>query len=141
MVDWRNLSLKSGSNQSLTQKWIGLYKVIKVVSQHAYKLEYPKGIRMHNVIYTSLLKPFKSRNNDEMQVDDEEQDLFFEVENIIDSKRFGQMIKYRVRWKGYDETDDTWEPFENIKQVTDLIRVFHHSKPTAPHHPAMHEDD
>ena len=62
---------------------------------------------MHNVINTSLLKPFRSQNNDEMQVDDEEEDLFFEVENIIDSKRFGRTIKYRVRWKGYNETDDT----------------------------------
>ena len=76
---------------------------------------------MHNVIHTSLLKPFKSQDNDEMQVDDKEEDLFFEVENIIDSKCFGRMIKYRVRWKGYDETDDTQEPFKNIKQVMDLI--------------------
>ena len=44
---------------------------------------------MHNVIHTSLLKLFKSQNDDEIQVDDEEEDLFFEVENIIDSKRFG----------------------------------------------------
>ena len=96
---------------------------------------------MHNVIHTSLLKPFKSRNDDEIQMDNEEEDLFFEVENIINSKCFGRTIKYRVCWKGYDETDDTWEPFENIKQVTDLIRVFYCSKPTAPHHPALHEDD
>ena len=96
---------------------------------------------MHNVIHPSLLKPFKNRHNDEMQVDDEEEDLFFEVENIINSKRFGRTIKYRVHWKGYDKTDDMWEPFENIKQVMDLIRVFHRSKPTAPHHPALYEDD
>ena len=96
---------------------------------------------MHNFIHTSLLKPFKSRNNDKMQVSDDEEDLFFKVENIIDSKRFHRMIKYRVRWKGYDESDDTWEPFENIKQVMALIRVFHHSKPTTPCHPAMHEND
>ena len=96
---------------------------------------------MHNVIYTSLLKPFKSRNNDEMQVYDKEEDLFFEVENIINSKCFGRTIKCRVRWKGYNETENTWEPCENIKQVRDLIRGFHRSKPTAPHHPAMHEDD
>ena len=141
LVDRRNLSLKSGNNRSLTQKWIGPYKVIEVVSRHAYKLEYAKGIRIHNFIHTSLLKPFKSRNNDEMQVSDDKEDLFFEVENIIDSKRFGRMIKYRVRWKGYDETDDMWEPFENIKQVMALIRVFHHSKPTTPYHPTMHEND
>ena len=56
-----------------------------------------------------------------MQMDDKEEDLFFEVENIIDSNRFGRTIKYRVHWKGYDKTDDMWEPFENIKQVMDLI--------------------
>ena len=92
---------------------------------------------MQNVIHTSLLKPFKSRDDDEMQIDDEEEDLFFEVENIIDSKHFGQIIKYRVNWKGYDKTDDTWEPFENIKEVMDLIRIFHYLKPNAPRHPAV----
>ena len=44
---------------------------------------------MHNIIHTTLLKPFKSRNDDEMQVVDKDEDLFFEVESIINSKRFG----------------------------------------------------
>ena len=64
---------------------------------------------MHNVVYTSLLKPFRSRaeDNRDENIDDEQKDLFFDVENIIDSKRFGNTTKYRVRWKGYNETDDT----------------------------------
>ena len=65
------------------------------------------------------------RDGDQMEVDDEEYDLFFEVESIIDSKRFARAIKYRVRWKGYDETDDTWEPIDNVKQVMEMIKAFH----------------
>ena len=139
LVDRRNLSIKTGNNRSLTNKWIGPYKIIKVVSRHAYKLEYPKGIRMHDVVHTSLLKPFRSRAENEMDedTDDEQKDLFFDVEKIVDSKRFGNTIKYRVRWKGYDETDDTWEPFENVENVIHLVKDFHQLKPRAPRDPAV----
>src|SRR5258705_8849118 len=137
LVDRRNLSIKAGNNRSLMHKWIGPSKIIKVVSRHAYKLEYPKGIRMHNVVHTSPLKPFKSWDNDEMEIDDEEKDLFFDVDKIVDSKRFGKVIKYRVRWKGYDETDDTWEPLENVSKVIDLVKDFHHLKPKAPRDPTL----
>lgn len=80
---------------------------------------------MHNIVYTSLLKPFKNRPDNEVnEMDDEEEDLFYNVENIMNSKRFGRVIKYRVCWKGYDKTDDTWSPFENVKQVINLIKSF-----------------
>src|SRR5258706_12841394 len=101
LVDRRNLTVKAGNNRSLTQKWIGPYKVIKVVGRHAYKLELPKGIRLHHVIHTTMLKPFKTREgDDQMEVDDEQDELFYEVEGILDSRRFGRTVKYRVRWKG-----------------------------------------
>ena len=41
-VDRRNLTIKAGNSRSLAQKLIGPYKIIKVISRHAYKLEYPK---------------------------------------------------------------------------------------------------
>lgn len=31
---------------------------------------------------------------------------------------------YKVRWKGYDSGDDTWEPKENLDSCQDLIEEF-----------------
>ena len=72
-----------------------------------------------------------------MDVDDEEDNLFFEVENIISSRRFGKEIKYRVRWKGYNEADNTWKPFENLKKVIPMVKDFHHINPGALRDPTI----
>ena len=108
LVDRRNLSVKAGNNRSLTQKWIGPYQVIQTAGPHAYKLQLPRGIRIHHVLHTTMVKPFhgNQRDNDD---DDEQDELFYTVESIVSSKRFGKKVKYRVRWEGYTEQDDTWE--------------------------------
>ena len=80
------------------QKWIGLYQIVKLISRHAYKLDLTKGIRIYNIIHTTMLKPFIQRQDDEIHLDDNEQnDLFFDVEQMIDSKCFGKTVKYRGR--------------------------------------------
>lgn len=38
----------------------------------------------------------------------------YEVEDLIDKKIEGGKVFYRVRWEGYTEADDTWEPKANI---------------------------
>ena len=138
LVDRRNLTVKAGNNRSLTQKWIGPYKVIKAAGRHAYKLELPQGIRIHPVIHTTMLNPFKTREGeDPMEVDDEEDQLFYEVEGIIDSRRFGRTVKYRVRWKGYGEADDTWQPIDTLQGQMGMIREFHQRKLRAPRDPSV----
>ncbi|KAK3014031.1 hypothetical protein RJ639_008664 [Escallonia herrerae] len=39
-----------------------------------------------------------------------------------DSGKHG--LKFKVRWKGYDPTDDTWEPIENLSNCQEHIRNF-----------------
>ena len=138
LVDRQNLTIKPGNNRSLTQKWIGPYQIVKLIGRHAYKLDLPKGIRIHNVIHTTMLKPFIQCQDDEMHLDDDEQNnLFFDVEQILDSKRVGKTVKYRVRWKVYDQTDDTWEPISSLQNVLHMVRAFHTMKPRAPRNPSV----
>ena len=85
-----------------------------------------------------MLKPFIQHQDDEMHLDNDEQnDLFFDIEQILDSKRFGKTVKYCIRWKDYDETDDTWEPISSLQNVLDMVCAFHTAKPRAPRDPSV----
>jgi len=42
----------------------------------------------------------------------------------------GKKLQYLVRWKGYDDSQNTWEPVENI-HTPELIKSFHATSPTA----------
>ena len=38
----------------------------------------------------------------------------YAAETILDKKRMKGRVKYLVKWKNYDETNNTWEPLEHI---------------------------
>lgn len=59
----------------------------------------------------------------------EEEDDVYEVESVVDHKKYKTGIKYRVRWKDYGEDDDTWEWAANLEEnCTELIQKYWVSK-------------
>ena len=47
-----------------------------------------------------MMKPFHGNQRDDN--DDEQDELFYTVESIIASRRFGRKVNHRVRWEGYE---------------------------------------
>ena len=47
----------------------------------------------------------------------------FEVEKIIDKRVQKGQEQFRVRWKGFEEKDDTWEPRKNLN-CPEKVQVF-----------------
>jgi hypothetical protein len=43
----------------------------------------------------------------------------------------GRGIQYLVHWKGYDHTEDTWEPRRNITNGEKVLQEFYHRNPEA----------
>ena len=66
-------------------------------------------------------------------VDGEEE---YEVEAVLDSRwhkvgRGLQDLQYLVKWKGYNDSHNSWEPLVNLKEAKRSITAFHKKHPDA----------
>jgi len=104
-------------------KWIGPYKVIETIGTHAYRLEVPEGTRWHNVVHTTLLKLFRTRD-DAQEMDKDVDNEIYKIETILNSRKYAGVVKYRIRWKGYDELGDTSEEFERLDNCPEKLKEY-----------------
>ena len=53
----------------------------------------------------------------------------FVPSKIVDKKKIKGRVHYRIRWKGYQAKDDTWEPHSKFnKDRPDLVKTYNKSK-------------
>ena len=55
-----------------------------------------------------------------------------EVKDILDSRYFYRKLQYLVDWVGYDHSDISWEPVENLSNASLAIKEFHEKFPDKP---------
>ena len=85
-----------------------------------FRLELPSHWKIHDDFHTKLLHPYKKTEEygetfmepPPDLVDDEPE---WEVEQILDERMQRSEKQYLIRWKGYSNAHDSWEPRENIK--------------------------
>eukprot|EP01112_Ceratiomyxa_fruticulosa_P023317 TRINITY_DN8856_c0_g2_i2.p1 TRINITY_DN8856_c0_g2~~TRINITY_DN8856_c0_g2_i2.p1 ORF type:complete len:207 (-),score=45.19 TRINITY_DN8856_c0_g2_i2:60-680(-) len=72
-------------------------------------------------------KKSKKEESQEIDVDNEdenEEEEEYTVEKILDSKITSEGKKYLVKWEGYSEKDNSWEPRENLSNCPALLKKF-----------------
>jgi len=135
-VETDNIDLKRPSKK-LAEKRIGPYEILEIISPNAIKLKLPRTIKLHPVMNVSRLRPYK-----EPRITGQETtpappveingELEYEVEQILDSRLRRGQLQYLVKWQGYTEEHNTWEPLANLTNAQDAIDAFHQSHPAAP---------
>jgi hypothetical protein len=120
LLSTQNLKLPKNLTHKLASRYTGPFSIIEVVGPAAYKLELPSRWKIHNVFHVSLLKKY-IRSTDREQVHaplipiQAEKQAEYVVEKVIGSKLTGDgKTLYLVLWKGYPESEATWEPYENL---------------------------
>ena len=102
----KNIKTKRPSDK-LDFKKIGPFKVEEVISVTNYRLSLPSNIRIHPVFYISLLEPAPRNAQIETNLEVETDQHTYDVEAILDRKKFGNTWKYLVKWKGYSPEENT----------------------------------
>ncbi|KAF8759509.1 Chromo (CHRromatin Organization MOdifier) domain [Rhizoctonia solani] len=123
----KNVNLKTLSPK-LTEQRLGPFKVTKKISDHAYRLELPPTMRIHNVFYVGLLSKVKRDNKRAFEnrpppvtVDGEEE---YKVEGITNAEERNGKWFFWVKWKGYGSKENTWEPRENLKNAEKILKEY-----------------
>ena len=136
--------------KKFSEKRLGPFKILQVVSPLAMKLDLPKDMSaLHPVFHVSLLEPapkdqIKGRRQpppEPVQVLD---DLQWEVKAILDSKIVRKNVQYLVEWLGFEDDDNerqSWQPWHNVEGSKDLLREFHSRHPSKPQAPQINLDN
>jgi hypothetical protein len=133
-------------SKKLDWKKLGPFEITERIGMQAYRLALPPALKIHPVFHVSLLEPHKVNiiagrtvaPSPPVVIDDSPE---YEVEAILDSKISRSRLFYLVKWKGYPDSDNSWEPEIHVQHATDLVEKFHTRYPTKPsptNHRAVH---
>src|SRR5579863_7093215 len=113
----------------LRPKRYGPFKITEIIGSTTYRLELPPQWRIHNAFHASLLLPYQEtpehgRNFEEPPPDLVEGQPEWEVEKILQERTRRGKKQYLIRWKGYSEAHDSWEPKAYLN-APELLQAFH----------------
>ena len=148
LLSSEHLQLKDKDRtKKLMEKYIGPFKIKRVVSSVAYELDLPSTMKIHPVFHVSKLKPLKSSDSTNYpgrasaeaprpppELVNEDGDEEWEVESIVKERitkrgRNGKKrVEYLVKWVGYPEWEMTWEPATNLSNAQVAIQKFKSSR-------------
>ena len=111
---------------------------MKLVGTNAVELRLPRSMHIHPVVNISCVKPYRnclpgqpvSAPGPSIVTEDRKEE--YEVDYVVDSWYKGKRLEYLVHWKGWSETDRTWEPISNLGNAVATVHDFHASHPSTP---------
>ena len=126
-VSTKCIKLPGVHKMKLKPLWVGPFKILSKINENALKIDFVNEYKQaHDVINIGYVKPwpenpskFDSRTHVITRPDpivNENGEDEWVVEDIL-NKRYDRRRKkwlWCVKWKGYTEFDNTWEPYENI---------------------------
>ncbi|KAJ9532073.1 hypothetical protein QJQ45_003746 [Haematococcus lacustris] len=144
-VNMRNNQNEQGVRK-LKPRYVGPFTVLRMIGKVAVQLHLPPSWnRMHNVFHVSLVKPYCGNQTPNLAAPPPVQWLegepVYEVEKLLahrvvklkgrnrgkgrpKSKEAKKGLEFLVRWAGYSEGHDTWEPQKNLLNCEEAMQAY-----------------
>ena len=140
-LEGRNLTT-THPTVKLAPRRYGPFPITHVVSHTSYQLKLPPQWKIHNVFHATLLTPYKETTLNGNQNQEPTPELVegqpeWEVEQILHVRRHRRQVQYLIRWKGFSEAHDSWEPATNV-HAEELVQEFYKKHPKAIQHITTH---
>ena len=80
--------------------------------------------RIHPVFHISLLEaaPRDATLAQNIELADETEE--YEVKRVLDMQMINNQPFYLIKWKGYDTSENTWEPIGNLTNCQLLLQNY-----------------
>jgi len=137
LLSTKNLLPHSDANRpkkKLLAKWTGPFVIARKLSPVLYELELPVNMRIHPKFHISKLKKYvppssfgADRDYSRPNPIDVDRELEYEVEKIVAQRKRRGKTQYLVKWSGYPDYENTWEPVENLTNCKSAISTFKRS--------------
>ena len=114
--------------KKLSNLWTGPHQIVNQISEWTYQVKDLTSGRVKDV-HVDHLKFYKD-NKLNLTPSLREQmafaDVGYEIQRFLDIRKLhGDEWELKVRWKGFEAADDTWEPIDTlIQDVPDLVQQF-----------------
>src|SRR5882757_7924530 len=123
-LDAQNLKMYWPSKK-LNQKKLEPFKILEKIGHGSYRLQLPKSWnQIHSVFNEVLLLPHHPPQYPSQSINQEGYPEY-EIEEILVSRKRGRGIQYLVKWEGYGNEENTWEPRGNLDDAKEVISEFH----------------
>ena len=133
-LEGRHLTTTHPSSKLAPRRY-GPFPITRVVSRTSYQLKLPPQWKIHDVFHATLLTPYKETALNGKSYQEPAPDLVdgqpeWEVESILKVRRRRNQLQYLVRWKGFSEAHDSWEPAKDV-HADELVQEFYKRHPNA----------
>lgn len=120
----KNLRTKR-PNKGLDHVRVGPFLIKKRRGPVTYTLDLPKDAKIKPTFHVKLLEPADPTTPTQKTFYYEpEEETEFEVESILDHKAKSRTTEYLVKWLGYPDSENTWEPETNLGNCRQKIQQY-----------------
>ena len=122
------MELMKRVTKKLTEKFIRLYVIRKIISENVVELELLASLRIHPVVNVRRIVKYRKQIEGQKKIPlplvEVAGEKKYEIEEILDRQERRGKMKYLVEWKGYTAEENTWEGLENLKNAMKKIEEF-----------------
>jgi hypothetical protein len=114
----------SRPSAKLDHKLLGPFRITEKISDLVYRLDLPATMDVNDTFHISKLERYNEGHPNQTQQEPPpiivEGERRYVPERILDGKYDDSTNQYMylVHWEGYPDSEDTWEPYEELKHLT-----------------------